>query len=52
MDLLAVLNKLSECPESAENAKLYKELLDQSEATDSDALREFVDTLVKKDTEA
>lgn len=45
MDLKAILKELKEDPDAAANADFYRELLDNSEALDTDALREFVDQL-------
>lgn len=43
-----ILKRLEENPEYKENARRYREILDASEAKDSEALRAFVDERRKK----
>jgi hypothetical protein len=48
MNIEAVIQELREDPNAHENAKFYRELLDNSELSDTDSLRQFVDGLVKQ----
>lgn len=48
MDIQALIEKWKDDPKMAENAEYFREMLDSSEAADSEHLKSFVEELMKK----